>query len=64
MFEQGLLLGVRGDKANSALIGIFLDQITCDGARLVEDEAIIILAMATSSRVSACAELGVIQRTM
>lgn len=64
LFEQGLLLGIGGDKANSTLAGVFFDQITCDSARFVEDEAVIILAMAMESWVSFCTELGVVQRTM
>ena len=63
LFEQGLLLGI-GRNENSTLVRIFLDQITTDGARLVEDEAIIVLGMAMQLWVSIPALNSKVQRTM
>ena len=52
LFEQGLLLEIGGNEAGSALVGVFLDQIASDSARLVEGEAVVILAIAMQSWIS------------
>lgn len=49
LFEQGLLFGIGGNEASSPLVRVFPDQIASDGTRLVEDEALIVLAMAMQS---------------
>lgn len=46
LFEQGLLLEIGGNEASGTLLRMFLDQIASDSARLVEDEALIVLVMA------------------
>jgi len=42
LFEQGLLLEIGRNEASSSLVRIFLDQITSDSARLVDDETVVI----------------------
>ena len=60
LFEQGLLFEIGGNEASSTLVGVFLDQIANDGARLVDDEAIIVLVVSQCPRIVA----DVVQRTM
>ena len=60
LFEQGLLFETGGNEASSTLVGVFLDQIANDGARLVEDEAIIVLVVDQCPHI----EADVVQRTI
>ena len=46
LFEQGLLLEIGRDKTSSALVWVFLDQVSCDSARLIKDEAVVVLMVA------------------
>jgi hypothetical protein len=52
LFEQGLLLEIGRDEASSTLVRIFFDQIASDSARLIDDEAVVILVIEIQSWVS------------
>ena len=45
LLKSGFFLDIGGDKAGGTLVGMFLDQVASDGARLVEDEAIVVLVI-------------------
>lgn len=49
LFEQGFLLQIGRNETSSTLVGVLLDEIARDGARLVEGKAIIVLEMAMVS---------------
>lgn len=42
LFKQRLLLWIGRNETLGSLVGVLLDQVTCNGAGLVEDEAVII----------------------